>query len=277
MAGNNISSKSYWAGIIVYLATAIILFVLWLVYLPEISQYELGGKVYYILLVNLAISASIVLFGMLPSKAEYKGNILNGTLKLSGAVVCFLLILILGFYLAPSSTSFDFTIFLRNRRGEKVIRDQDTLSMVLGGDILPKRINSEGAAEFRRIPLKYKNSNVRLELNSKGWVFANGMDSTACKLHSESSIVSVRRDSSLAYVMGEVKDENNHLIEGALVSILDLHDTTKTQGEFEIIIPEEKQSDRVEIHVLKEGFQLYEIGINPRPNAFFTVTLKKKS
>jgi uncharacterized membrane protein YiaA len=62
----------------------------------------LTGNFYYVLLLALGLSAAIVLFGVLQSRAVYRGNTGWGRLELSGAIVGCVLVGVGGFYFVPN-------------------------------------------------------------------------------------------------------------------------------------------------------------------------------
>src|SRR5271165_158465 len=75
----------------------------------RLASFGLIERLYYLVLVLMGLTAAVFLFGVLPSKAEYEGKLLGGTLKLSGAVVGAALVVVGGYYFAPNAPTFPLT------------------------------------------------------------------------------------------------------------------------------------------------------------------------
>src|SRR5580693_6830864 len=64
-----------------------------------LGRLGLTGNLYYLVLLPMGLAAAVFLFGVLRSYARYSGKQLGGMLELSGPIVAFVLVVILGFVL----------------------------------------------------------------------------------------------------------------------------------------------------------------------------------
>jgi hypothetical protein len=101
----------------------------------RLAALGLASNFYYLILVVLGLAASGFLFGALRSYASYSGRHFGGRLELGGAVVVFLLIIILGFKLLPESLDFPITVYVHGSAGPQdlILKSSGRVLLDLGG------------------------------------------------------------------------------------------------------------------------------------------------
>jgi len=111
----------------------------------------LTGRVYYIALLPLGLSAAAFLFGALRSYAIYTGNHRRRA-GIGRADRGFALTVIGGFVLVPESSTFAVTVFVHGEAGvnQIVLRKSGKVILDLGGDR-----RSEGSATRGRLSSRY--------------------------------------------------------------------------------------------------------------------------
>jgi hypothetical protein len=83
----------------------------------KVVELGLTGIFYYLVLSLLGLSSAAFLFGALHSYARYRGKIPSGMLQLGGPVVAFLIVIILGFWLAPAALNFPLRVYAHGAGG----------------------------------------------------------------------------------------------------------------------------------------------------------------
>jgi hypothetical protein len=102
-----------WVSLICFSCSLVVVGSL-LLFADRFVQLGMTASVYYLSLVALGLCASAFLFEATRSYAQYSGRVLSGTLKLSGPIVVVVLIVVLGFYIAPPINTRVLVIRLEN-------------------------------------------------------------------------------------------------------------------------------------------------------------------
>lgn len=235
------------------------------------------GKVFYILLLPLGLSASAFLFGVMSSYAAFKGKVLgSGILRLGGPVVLFLIVIILGFELVPDTTPFDFSIFLRDAGGKAVLTGIGEVRIKLENELKSDSIDEKGCVNFKRIPANFKNTEVIVELEAPGWQFGNGKTVIYCTLEGNNATLIIDRDDSLCCIFGSVSNGEGKAIVGAKITIKDIQTSTGNDGLFSLSIPREKQQKEQSLSVIKKGYKIWENFVYPETKAEVKVVLQRE-
>jgi hypothetical protein len=160
----------------------------------DLIQQGIDKQVFYILLIPLGLSACALLFGAMGSYASYKGEALSGTLKLSGPAVGVALIVIGGFWLVPSTDTFNMTVRPLGPNGEKISKGLITLA--LGQDNRTVPLAPNGEANFKEIPQRFLNQEVSVYTEIEGYRLA---DSQLQVTLTHSITLTMVEDSSATY------------------------------------------------------------------------------
>ncbi|NIM13295.1 MAG: hypothetical protein GTO45_14380 [Candidatus Aminicenantes bacterium] len=196
----------------------------------ELGTNGMIDRLYFILLIPLALGTVVQLFKVCGAEAWFEGKVWGGTLKLGGSVAAFALILFLGFELLPENNPFDFTIFLKDSSGKTVLKNNGLIKISLASDIRTKKINENGSVDFKIIPPYLQSKSVQVELEAKGWQFTNGKVSTDCILKGNNATLIIERDNSLCCVSGTVLDDDGNFVVKAKVTIKNISTETNENG-----------------------------------------------
>jgi hypothetical protein len=124
------------------------------------------GNFYYVVLLALGLSAAAFLFGAMQSYAKYNGKVLGGALELGGPVVCFFLVVILGFYLLPRTDKLDLRVYVHRATGEQDIVREGVVWADLPSARREESINVKGEANFEGVPASDKGKSFRIWIES---------------------------------------------------------------------------------------------------------------
>ena len=250
----------------------------------DLVETGLGDKVYYVLLICMALAAAGFLFGVLRSYALYKGKVLSGVLELGGPVVLFVLVLVLGFKLLPvNDEPFTFTVRLRDTAGAAVLKGEGKLRVILDEDTRTMDIDDEGKAVFTGIPASFKNKSVPVELDARGWQFVKtGPDGgeklrVRCSPAKKSADLVIERDDSLAVLNFSVTGGDGQPVSGAVVLVEGRRmGETDAYGMLSVSLPKSLQKPEVDTAVQKEGFINWEKKSYPATGAPVKVVLESR-
>lgn len=239
-------------ALVAFLCFAVLLaIVLWKA--DKLSALGLTGNLYYLVLVPLALSASAFLVSALRSHASYKGHQLGGTLELSGAVVVFFLVVILGFKLLPAPPTFPLTIFVHGPAGPEdlILRNFGHVLLDLGGDRRSELIGEKGLVHFSEIPSSFRGQPVNVSLEAAGYELVGPGQKLV--LTGTSLYLEVRRKPG--HIAGRVQDERGQPVIGASVGVLGISMTsTDAFGHFDLSIPGDQLKPNLPVSANAENF-----------------------
>lgn len=236
-----------------------------LIWKPDkLTAYGLTGNFYYFALVPLGLSAAVLLFGVLRSKAYWKGTVYGGVLELGGPVVLFLLVQILGFYLVQNASTFPLTVYVHGEAGphEVVLKNSGRVVMRLGLEPRSEPIGADGQAFFPVIPASFRNQSVPVWVESDE--FESGGDTKTLTVPSID--LTVRRKGGK--VSGRIEEDKDTFIPipGAQIRIADLMVKAGPGGEFEMTIPGDHMQSQIDIDVSASGFLPVHTTVIPNSN-----------
>ena len=214
----------------------------------------LTGKFFFLILVPLALSVAIVLFGILKSYAGYTGHHFGGKLELSGPAVVFVLTLLLGFKLAPDSGNFTLTAFIHGEHGQQelVLRNAGQVMLDLGGDRRRAKIDDSGQAIFPEIPASFRGQTVKVSL-----VDADGFEAInprqEFKLNGPSIYLPIRKKPG--HVTGQVLDDQGRTLAGVNIYVSGQQTTTDFRGHFDLTIPSDRFKDSLSVRAEGKGYE----------------------
>lgn len=152
------------------LLASMAMLVLLIRYSPSLAADGTLDRIFYLMLVVLGLSAGAFFFGAMRSYATFIGKVLNGTLELGGPLVVAVLVIVGGFVLAPSASTFDITVRVNDERGMPIT--DGNLVLYVGTDTRTAPVNANGEADFKEIPGKFRQTTSRLRLASNEYRLA---------------------------------------------------------------------------------------------------------
>ena len=251
-------------------ALLLLVFMLWQA--QSLSSLGLTGKLYYLILVPLGLAVAAFLFGLLKSYATYRGEVLGGTLELGGPVVVFWLVLVLGFWLVPNTTSFNVTVFLHHvdSPGEPFLHPGKVL-LRLGGDPRVSAISEKGEAYFIGIPSTFRTQRIPVQL-----LETDGYEVAQSDIILDGEGVQLAVQVKPALFRGYVKTPAGRPISAALVSLASSRTYTDAGGYFEILAPSSRPGYDMTLQVDAIGYAHWFSHVTPDPNGHeITAQLEK--
>lgn len=171
--------------------------------------------------------------------------------------------------------TFQLTVYVHGEKGKQDIVLQHTGKLIvdLDNDRRAANIGENGRTHFGEIPLKFKNRQIPIHVEAKG--FEVVFPDSAYTLDGNPVYFAVKQDESLARVTGVVRDEESRFfLEGATISAEGEKTVTDTLGRFDLYIPREKQNDQYLILIKKEGYRDETERYYPQ-SGFIEIRLKK--
>ena len=232
----------------------------------------LTGNFYYMVLVPLGLSAAAFLFGVLHSYALYRGEQLNGRLKLGGPVVLFIILLILGFWLPKPASNFPLTVYVHGPGGRQdmVVRGVGYVIVDLAGFRRKAQIGNDGEALFPEIPASFWGQEVPIALDVDGYEM---MDSNQrARLSGSSIYVGVRKKSG--HIRGYVHDSKWNPLPAVTVVARGLSVSTDQTGYFDLVVPGEELQPSLTLEAIMPGFLVWSDTVVPNSNDVL-ITLRR--
>jgi CarboxypepD_reg-like domain len=222
----------------------------------KLAPFGLIERLYYVVLVLMGMTAAVFLFGVLPSKAEYEGKLLGGTLKLSGAVVGAALVVVGGYYFAPNAPTFPLTVYVHGEAGpqDTVLRNSGSVVLVLGPERKTAQIGDGGQAYFPAVSSSFQGQAV------PAWVESDEYESvdpgTKQPLSGSVLYLTVRKKVRHFTLAGTITDKaTSDPLAGVHVSVSEYHATADSDnnGRFELQVAADAQ-EMVELMAQKQGY-----------------------
>lgn len=226
----------------------------------------LSGRMFYIVLIPIGLSAAGFLFGALKSEAIYSGRQPGGTLILGGPIVALLLVVILGFFLVPDLSTFPLTVYVHGPGGRSdiVLRNTGEVFMDLDGDRRHVAIGDQGQAYFPAIPANFRAQSVPL------WVVSDQFESTEPdrerKLDGRRIYLPVHRKAGR--VKGLVESDTPGCLAAAQVHVAGLTALVDpASGQFDLTIPGDRLQDDLILEASAPGCVSESHSVIPDSNA----------
>ncbi|MEN9611672.1 MAG: hypothetical protein RLZZ628_2486 [Bacteroidota bacterium] len=214
------------------------------------------------------------LFRMMPS-LETASEVKPKWMGVSGFVV-----VLTGFVVALKQLPFfetrkpllsNVTVLVEDRDGAFVMRNQGHIQMfVTGGESKKALIDDKGVAAFQNV---HVGDSVRLKVDYSEPYYPEHPDSVY-KIPRDGRMRLRVRLQHLGNVFGTV-GYGDQPLQGVLVDVNGLRDTTDVTGRFEINIPEAQQRKEQEVKFLKSGFKMMTKKAYPQTNEPLNVILEK--
>ncbi len=247
------------------LITALIVFIP----CPTSSQYE----VFHTFLALCAAGLGAVIPGFL--NVEYKG-----VLRAGGALALFVLVFWGGPDLAIAegkcaNEPFDLVLRLRpeapNAEYPPLVGAQ--LWLWVGDDWEKRDINADQVVEFKNLAPNLHGKKAEVQL--KAQYYRLPMDSIT--LTPDSKPIKVAPNWALSKVQGKARlGAGGSFLQGVLIEVEGVKDTTDALGNFEINVPPARQKEKYTLYASKIGFALYENYVHPAGGKIEVPMTKKK-
>ena len=212
----------------------------------------LTGNLYYLVLLPMGLASAGFLFGVLRIYARYSGKQLGGMLELSGPIVAFLLVVILGFVLVKPVTTFPLTVYVHGEGGPQdvVLRNSGDVLLDLGEDRRRQPIGADGQAYFPAIPATFQGQEVPISVDSDAFEVNDAKQ----KLRLDGGSIYLPLQRKAGHLSGWVKDEKGNPVPGATVNIAGLSKVTDSAGHFEFTIPGHQMQGELQLEALAPGY-----------------------
>lgn len=220
--------------------------------IDAVVRLGLTGRLFYLLLIPMALASAGFLFGVLQSVATYRGRKFGGNVVMGGPIIAAALTVWGGFALpASDSNYFAATIFVHGPKGpqDTILSGQGQVVLDLPGQRRLGDIDAKGTAVFPGLAGELRGHPVPISVVAPGFEFAdNGVVNLA-----ETVYISVRKTTGT--IEGLVEDDHGTGIEGAIVDVEGLVTTTKADGRFQIDVPGERVRPEMNLRVSAKGFE----------------------
>lgn len=145
----------------------------------------------------------------------------------------------------------------------------------IDSEIKAKKIDENSSCIFTIIPAEYRNQNVELILEAKGWEFENRTSSLIIQLDSSSKNISIQKDDSQCCISGYVRDKDGNALDSAKITIKGITVLSSQIGWFSISIPMELQENEYYLNASKEGYSPYSVTVYPETKQETIIQMKK--
>jgi hypothetical protein len=138
---------------------------------PKLIESGVQNQVFYLLLIPWALASAAFLFGAMRSYARFTHRRLGNFLELGGPVVLFGLVIVGGLKLVPPPPeTFDLTVRAHSADDRNPIINSGEVTIDLDNDRRSKAIASNGEADFKGIPAKFKGATVGVLPQVDGYI-----------------------------------------------------------------------------------------------------------
>jgi hypothetical protein len=223
----------------------------------------LEGKLYYLVLLPLGLAVAAFLFGVLRSYAQYRGEVLSGTLELGGPVVVFCLVVLVGLSVR-NPESFLATVFVHGEGGmqDLPLRGQGFVVLDLGPDRRREPIGEKGQAFFPGIPASFRDQEVPVWVEAEGYVPVTPIGRQ--RLDGTNLYLAVKR--LPVALRGRVEDSKLHPLAGVRLGFRDLTTTSRADGSFVLEIPGHLLDEDLYLDASAPGYQFWREPVVPDAN-----------
>jgi len=155
-----LSGRDYAVAAAVMIVVGVVLLAGFIFFAQRLVPADLFEKFYYIVVLVFGMVCALVLFGVMKSytRVTYKSG--GGMVELGGPVAVAALVVVGGFWLVPHSDTFDLTI-RPHGAGEQMIK-RGKIRVEFGNYAPIQEVNSNGEADFKGVPHKYRGASVQV-------------------------------------------------------------------------------------------------------------------
>ena len=155
-----LSGKDYAVIAVIMVVIGVGLLVLFVLFAPRLVPADILEKFFYIVLLVFGLVCALVLFGVMKSYARVTYKSGGGVVELGGPAAVALLVVVGGFWLVPHTDTFDLTI--RPHAPDKPLITSGKIRVELGNFANTQDISSNGEADFKGVPHKFRGARVQV-------------------------------------------------------------------------------------------------------------------
>jgi hypothetical protein len=155
-----LSGKDYALIAAVMMGIGIGLLVLFVLFAPKLVPADILNQFFYIVLIVWGLVCALVLFGVMKSYARLTYKSFGGAVELGGPAAFAALVVVGGFWLVPRTDTFHVTVRPHGPSAARITSGK--ISMELGSSSANSDINSNGEADFKDIPHKFRGAMVKI-------------------------------------------------------------------------------------------------------------------
>ncbi|MCB9292221.1 MAG: CHAT domain-containing protein [Lewinellaceae bacterium] len=169
-----------------------------------------------------------------------------------------------GMFSTTSSASNTVTVLVHGKKGkdELVLPSRGVVKLIYGDAIVSKQVNNEGEATFKQVSDDFFEAGRKVEIlfrDPEGEPYRAVRPDSAYQLTRGEYIALEVRLEGLGQIRGIVEDHiTGDPVEGVRVSVQGEEAFSDQNGEFALIIPEDKQQKFQTIRAFKEGYEAFE-------------------
>lgn len=195
-------------------------------------------------------------------------------------IITALIVALLFYIIPPTPSSFDLTIFVHGPAGklDYVLENKGEIVFDLNGDRRVRKIGQYGRTNFDQIPGTFHGKEIPITVEALG--FESVYPDSSYLLNGEAIYFAVKKNVDFRKISGEVKDKNSKApIAKVKVKINDFEViVTDKQGEFDFLVPENKEAESYQLTFSKEGYSEFIVDYAPIEDAskIFELKIKKR-
>lgn len=252
------SSKKSWLWVTVSAASFIIVLFLTIFFVPTIiNNPELGGIIYYIILIPLAIAAAF-LFQTSTSSFSFTGKVLNGRLRLSGSVVVACLV-VAGGTIVPDiikipDREFDLHVYFYGDKLKSTIIREGIVRFVYDGKSETKNIDLEGKITLSGLRTTLKGKDIQINVFAENFYPAREVLRIPDQGKTIEVVLNPKTDTTHLY--GNIIDTKNQPLSNATIYFGQYQSTTDQLGAYELKVPM-PVGTTLQIRIYAEGKMIY--------------------
>lgn len=234
--------KSRLKWIYITLSGLVFFLLFWMVLAVYSADINISSTTYFFLLIVADLCVTGFLTGALQSSADYEGNVYHGKLKLSGAVVVFLVILGAGYKFRPlpKNEPFDLTIYAYGEKGRSQPLKNGIIRVQVGNETKSSAIDTNGRAVINNINPDYLGKKITL-MSSVPDYHINAGDTQIVVPQKSLPVIYLPLvpDNDSLLVKGNVFTKNKKIVKNLVLDFADFSKKTITDsdGNFSLYLP----------------------------------------
>jgi hypothetical protein len=234
--------------------------------------------IYFKVVISLAAASfSAILLGFIRITHSFGKTIVTA----GGGFAIFLIV----FKLTPSlidtrgkcaQDMFVYTFFLRDSTGASIKNLRGKVTLQLGNNSVSDSIRNSESIDIKGIASIFKDSLVRIELQSEGWCFMDTkLPNSSVRLTNDNATLKLIPDETLCCIEGRIKNENGVKLSNAKIILNDIVVKSDLNGWFRIVIPPYMRKVSQQLEISREDYKSSTVEVFPASKEPFTIILEK--